>query len=127
MQYEGRTCSKLGPLSERQRDRLPDKAFGIPAERKYPMPDPDHAANAKGRAKTAKQRGEITATQYDAIVRKADRVIARCNGPETKGLGDDWNRPRRGSRASESGLGIPIAMLILGTAAFALAMWGRNR
>ncbi len=78
--YEGRTCSKLGPLSERQRDRLPDKAFGIPAQRKYPMPDPDHAANAKGRAKTAKKRGEITAKQYEAIVRKADRVIERCNG-----------------------------------------------
>ena len=82
--YEGRTCSKLGPLSERQRDRLPDKAFGIPAQRKYPMPDPAHAANAKGRAKTAKQRGELTAKQYDAIVRKADRVIERCNG--TAGL-----------------------------------------
>ena len=116
--YEGRTCSKLGPLSDRQRDRLPDKAFGIPSERKYPMPDPDHAANAKGRAKTAKSRGEITAKEYDAIVRKADRVIGRCRGPN---LGYDWNQPRRGGAASEPGLAVPILMLFLGTAA--LVMW----
>ncbi len=82
--YKAPTCRRVGPLSDKARDRLPDKAFGIPSERKYPMPDPRHAGNAKGRAKTALQRLEITRKQYDAIVRKADRVIAQCSG--TSGL-----------------------------------------
>ena len=89
-QYKAPTCRRVGPLSDKARDRLPDKAFGIPSQRKYPMPDPRHAGNAKGRAKTAFDRGEVTRKQYDAIVRKADRIIAQCNG--TSGL-----KGRRGS------------------------------
>lgn len=83
-QYRAPTCKRVGPLSDKARDRLPDKAFGIPSQRKYPMPDPRHAANAKGRAKVALETGEINRKQYAAIVRKADRVIAQCKG--TSGL-----------------------------------------
>lgn len=136
MQYEGRTCSKLGPLSDRQRDRLPDKAFGIPAKRKYPMPDPDHAANAKGRAKTALKRGELTRRQYDAIVRKADRVISRCRGPELGRASEwnqarssqslDWNRPRRGRGDEKSDVGMWL-LIGGGVGLILLSSWRAGR
>ena len=125
-QYAGRTCSKLGPLSERQRqrDRLPDRAFGIPSQRKYPMPDPDHAANAKGRAKTALKRGNLTRKQYDAVVRKADRVISMCHGPAL-GSADDWNRPRKGRSEEKSDTG--LWLVAGGVGLILLSTWRAGR
>ncbi len=78
--YEGQTCGRSGKLTTKKRDRLPDKAFGLPSERKYPMPDPDHAASAKGRAKTQLNKGNLTRAQYDKVVRKANSVIRACGG-----------------------------------------------
>lgn len=127
-QYDGRTCTKLGPLSQRQRDRLPDRAFGIPSKRKYPMPDPDHAANAKGRAKTALERGEVTRKQYDAVVRKADRIISRCRSPEQLGraASNDWNRPRRGRGEEKSDAGAWL-MIAGGVGLILLSTWRAGR
>lgn len=75
---------KNSKLSERARDDLPNRAFGLPSVRKYPVyqmragelvPSRTHAIAAKGRSKTALQRGEITAAQYKQIARKTDRVM----------------------------------------------------
>jgi hypothetical protein len=69
--------------------QLPARAFGLPAERKYPMPDPAHAKNAKARATQQFKKGNLTARERDQIHRKADRVIDACAKPKrkTKGLG----------------------------------------
>ena len=49
-------------LTKVKRDALPASAFGLPAERKYPMPDESHARNALARASanaTPKEKAKI--------------------------------------------------------------------
>lgn len=40
----------MAKLTAKHRNALPDSAFAIPSERKYPVNDRAHAANAKARA-----------------------------------------------------------------------------
>ena len=40
----------MATLTEKKRDQMADKTFGLPEEHKYPMPDKSHARNAKARA-----------------------------------------------------------------------------
>ncbi|MHB8960494.1 MAG: hypothetical protein ACYDAN_12775 [Candidatus Limnocylindrales bacterium] len=65
----------MAKLSEKQRDRLPEKAFGLPEERKYPMPDKAHARNAKARAAQQEEKGTITQSEERKIDRKADQIL----------------------------------------------------
>jgi hypothetical protein len=69
---------RYGKLSARERKALPGSAFGLPKSREYPMPDSSHASNAKARAKTELDRGNISRAQYRRIVRKADRILQEC-------------------------------------------------
>ncbi len=62
-------------LNEKQRDSEPKSEFGLPEERKYPMPDKSHARNAKARASQQKKEGNLTATQKSKIDRKADKIL----------------------------------------------------
>ncbi len=71
-------CRAVGPLDAAKKKKLPKAAFGIPETRSYPMPDPKHAANAKGRAKAQLTKGKLSKKDYDRIVRKANRVIGAC-------------------------------------------------
>jgi len=64
-------------LSAAGRKRLPKADFGEPGERKYPMPDWQHAAAAKSRARQMLNRGKLSRSEYDAIVARANRVMAR--------------------------------------------------
>ena len=61
----------MSTLSDIGRGKLPSSAFGIPGERKYPMPDRSHAANAKARAKQMLNGGHISRPEYARIVAKA--------------------------------------------------------
>ena len=65
----------MAKLSEKQRDKLPEKAFGLPEERKYPMPDKAHARNAKARAAQQEEKGTITQSEERKIDRKADKTL----------------------------------------------------
>lgn len=65
----------MAKLTERQRDRTPAKEFGLPEERKYPMPDESHARNAKARAAQQLDRGNLTVEEKHKIDRKADRIL----------------------------------------------------
>ncbi len=67
----------MAKLSEKQRDRLPKSALGLPDERAYPMPDPSHARNAKARAAQQEERGNLTREEEQEIDRKADRVLKK--------------------------------------------------
>ena len=40
----------MAKLNAKARKAIPTSEFGMPGERKYPMPDASHAANAKARA-----------------------------------------------------------------------------
>ena len=65
----------MSTLGEKQRDKLPESKFGLPDERKYPMPDKSHARNAKARASQAQNAGRITAAEEQQIDRKADQIL----------------------------------------------------
>jgi uncharacterized protein DUF6582 len=65
----------VATLSEKQRDKMPESKFGLPDERKYPMPDKSHARNAKARASQAQNAGRITAAEEKKIDRKADKIL----------------------------------------------------
>jgi len=64
----------MAELTEKKRDSLKPSQFGLPEEKKYPMPDKSHARNAKARASQQK-KGTITASEKAKIGRKADRIL----------------------------------------------------
>ena len=65
----------MAELSTKKRNSEPKSDFGLPEERKYPMPDKSHARNAKARASQQKKQGNLTASEKKQIDRKADRVL----------------------------------------------------
>ena len=65
----------MAKLDEHDRDKLPKSEFGLPKEKKYPMPDASHARNAKARAAQQEDRGNLSSSQREQIDRKADRVL----------------------------------------------------
>jgi hypothetical protein len=65
----------MAELSTRKRNSEPKSEFGLPEERKYPMPDKSHARNAKARASQQKKKGNLTAAEKNRIDRKADRIL----------------------------------------------------
>ena len=67
----------MATLNEKKRDKLPESKFGLPDERKYPMPDKSHARNAKARASQAQNAGRISSADEQKIDRKADKILNR--------------------------------------------------
>jgi hypothetical protein len=67
----------MAELTEKKRDRLKESTFGLPEERKYPMPDKSHARNAKARASQQEEKGNLTSSEKAKIDRKADRVLGK--------------------------------------------------
>ena len=65
----------MADLTTKRRDALPASKFGEPKERKYPMPDRSHAANAKARASQQEAKGNISESTKAKIDAKADRVL----------------------------------------------------
>jgi hypothetical protein len=62
-------------LKAKARNKLKSSQFGLPGERKYPMPDASHARNAESRASEMFNQGRITAAQKAEIDRKAKRKL----------------------------------------------------
>lgn len=67
-------------LDAKARKAMPKSEFGEPGERKYPMPDASHAANAKSRASQAVNEGRMSKEQKAKIDAKADKVLGREHG-----------------------------------------------
>ena len=65
----------MAHLTAAQRDALPDKAFGLPHKRAYPMPDASHARDAKARASAEFNIGKLSASEKAQIDRKANRIL----------------------------------------------------
>jgi hypothetical protein len=65
----------MATLSDKKRDNLKPSQFGLPEERKYPMPDESHAANAKARASQQVKAGNLSKKDQERIDRKADRIL----------------------------------------------------
>jgi hypothetical protein len=62
-------------MTTKSRNALPKSSFGMPGERKYPMPDKAHAANAKARASQGVKSGKLSAAAKAKIDKKADKII----------------------------------------------------
>jgi len=65
----------MAELTESQRNKEPRSDFGLPEERKYPMPDKSHAANAKARASQQVKKGNLSKADEARIDRKADKIL----------------------------------------------------
>ena len=65
----------MAELTEKKRDKEPKSDFGLPDERKYPMPDKSHARNAKARASQQVKKGNLTSAEKKKIDAKADRIL----------------------------------------------------
>jgi len=65
----------MSKLNAAARKRIPSSKFGLPGKRKYPMEDPEHAANAKSRATQQVKRGKLSSAEAAKIRSKANRVL----------------------------------------------------
>jgi hypothetical protein len=65
----------MATLNEKKRDSLKSSTFGLPGERKYPMPDESHARNAKARASQQVKKGNLSKSDEAKIDRKADKIL----------------------------------------------------
>lgn len=62
-------------LTTKARKKIPKKEFGLPGEKKYPMPDKSHAANAKARATQMVNKGKLSQSSKEKIDAKANRML----------------------------------------------------
>jgi hypothetical protein len=70
----------MSDLTAKRRNSLPSSTFGLPGQRKYPMPDRSHAINAKARASQQESKGNITPGQKASIDAKANKVLHSGSG-----------------------------------------------
>lgn len=71
----------MAKLTAAHRNSLKKSSFGLPGERKYPMPDAPHAANAKARASQAVNAGRMSSGTEAKIDAKANRVMGKSAKP----------------------------------------------
>jgi len=71
----------MAKLTAAARNKLPPKKFGIKPKKgqpgKYPMPDREHAANAKARATQMVAKGKLSPVQAAKIRHQADAVLGK--------------------------------------------------
>lgn len=67
----------MGLIDSKMRKSLPSSEFGLPAQRKFPMPDKAHAANAKARATQQEKAGRLTPVQKSKIDARANRKLGK--------------------------------------------------
>jgi hypothetical protein len=65
----------MAELTTKERKSEPKTEFGLPDERKYPMPDKSHARNAKARASQEAKEGNLSASDKKKVDRKADAIL----------------------------------------------------
>lgn len=65
----------MADLSSKSRNALADRVFGLPGERKYPITDRSHAANAKARATQMVKKGKLSSSSKAKIDAKANRIL----------------------------------------------------
>lgn len=67
----------MAKLTAKKRNKLKKKTFGMPGERKYPMPDKSHAANAKARATQMVKKGKLSPSTAAKIKAKANKILGK--------------------------------------------------
>lgn len=67
----------MAKLNAAKRNKIPDSEFGLPKSRKYPMPDKNHAVNAKARATQMVAKGKLSPASAAKIKAKANKVLGK--------------------------------------------------
>jgi hypothetical protein len=67
----------MSELHAKTRNALASRVFGLPGQRKYPMPDKSHAANAKARVTQMVKRGKLSSSSAAKIRAKANRILGK--------------------------------------------------
>jgi len=67
----------VAKLTTAKKNKEPKSEFGLPEQRKYPMPDASHARNAKARASQMEHQGKLSAADKKKIDAKADRILKK--------------------------------------------------
>jgi hypothetical protein len=67
----------MAKLTTSKKNSEPKSDFGLPEERKYPMPDAAHARNAKARASQMNHQGKLSAADKKKIEAKANKVLGQ--------------------------------------------------
>lgn len=67
----------MATLKAKARKALPKSAFGLPSERKYPIPNKAHAIVAKARATQMVKAGKLSKSSQAKIDAKANKVLKR--------------------------------------------------
>ncbi|HEX3682404.1 MAG TPA: hypothetical protein VHU83_07660 [Bryobacteraceae bacterium] len=67
----------MAKLTTSKKKAEPASDFGLPKERKYPMPDAAHARNAKARASQMERQGKLPEADKKKIDAKADRILKK--------------------------------------------------
>lgn len=75
-------------LSSSARKKVPKSEFGLPGQKKYPMPDKAHAVNAKARAKQMYNKGKLSKSQLAQIDSKANKKLGKRITGDTRVFGD---------------------------------------
>lgn len=88
----------MAELTAAERKKIPGKKFGLPGQRKYPMPDKSHAANAKARAKQQLDKGNIDQAEYKKIVAMADKMLGSSGEDSAEDRTDLYVRTMPGRR-----------------------------
>ena len=67
----------MAKLTAKSRNMLDRSQFARPGERKYPVNNPAHAANAKARATQQVAKGNLSASTAAKIKAKANKVLSK--------------------------------------------------
>lgn len=67
----------MAVLKAKTLNKLAKSEFGMPKERKYPMPDKAHAANAKARATQMVKAGKLSPSAKAKIDAKANKMLKK--------------------------------------------------
>lgn len=67
----------MAKLTTIKRKKIPKSEFGLPGEKKYPMPDKSHAANAKARASEMVNKGKLSKSSEMKIDAKANKILGK--------------------------------------------------
>jgi hypothetical protein len=65
----------MAKLTAKTRNALPTSKFALPKERKFPIENASHAANAKARANQMVNAGKLSPSAKATIDRKANSIL----------------------------------------------------
>ncbi len=67
----------MAELTSKSRNALASRVFGLPGERKYPMPDKIHARVAKSYASKEEHAGKLSPASKAKIDKKANAILGK--------------------------------------------------